>query len=175
VAAVAFDLHQSDLPLQVAFPILMTNLVNWLQPTTSVDTASTLNPGDPISIRAMPDADQIVVTSPGGGHTTLQPSGQASFAGTDVLGVYSVQQSAGGKPLGEAERFAVNLFNREESNITPHPELAFVGTEATASSGGTQRPEEIWPWVVLASILILSGEWWLYNRAGRFPRLPFRS
>ena len=174
VVAVAFDVHQTDLPLQVAFPILITNLVDWLQPSTSVDAPTTAGAGDPISIRPMPDADQIVVTSPSGARTTVRPSGQqVSFAGTDELGVYSVQQSAGGEPLGDPERFAVNLFNREESNIAPHPDLAFAGTEtsATPANSNAQRPAEIWPWVLLASLLLLSLEWWFYNRAGRI-RLP---
>jgi Ca-activated chloride channel family protein len=165
VAAFAFDLHQSDLPLQVAFPILMANLVEWLQPPTSVDAPALLRPGEPISIRPLPDADEIVVTSPDGGkQTNLLPSTQTSFAGTDALGVYTVEQRAKGKPLGEREQFAVNLFSREESDITPNPNLAFTGTEAAPPTGETRRPLEIWPWVLLASLALLAVEWWVYNR-----------
>ena len=32
VAVLTFDLHDSDLPLQVAFPVLMSNLLNYLAP-----------------------------------------------------------------------------------------------------------------------------------------------
>ncbi len=177
VAAVAFDLHQSDLPLQVAFPILMTNLVGWLQPTSSVDAPPSLAAGDPISIRPMPSADEIVVTAPGQGNsgkrTTLQPSSQVSFAGTDELGVYTVQQNSKGKALGEPESFAVNLFSREESDIRPRPELAFVGTESSQAASTAQRPLEIWPWVLLVGLLVLCVEWWVYNWGGRMRfRLP---
>ena len=179
VAVVAFDLHQSDLPLQVAFPILISNLVEWLQPPTSVDVPPQLGAGDPISIRPLPEADQIVVTSPGaaGTSTTLKPSSQVSFAGTDALGVYTVQQMANGKPLGDPEQFAVNLFSRDESNITPVPDLAFTGTgPATPAGRQAARPLEIWPWLLLASLAILALEWWFYNRAGRLrlPRLQAR-
>jgi Ca-activated chloride channel family protein len=171
VVVVAFDLHQSDLPLQVAFPILISNLVEWLQPATSVDVPPQLGAGDPISIRPLPEADEIVVTPPGSGGTTttLKPSSTVSFAGTDTLGVYTVQQMAKGRPLGDPEQFAVNLFSRDESNITPHPDLAFKGT-GPAEPAGQQaaRPLEIWPWLLLASLAILALEWWTYNRAGRF-------
>ncbi len=173
VAALAFDLHQSDLPLQIAFPILLANLIEWLQPSTSVDAPPTLGAGDPISIRPLPEADAIVVASPGTGAnrtTTLQPSGTVSFAGTDALGIYTVQQMSKGKPLSEPEQFSVNLFSREESDITPRPNLIFTGTEASPSPGTATRPLEIWPWVLLASLLLLAVEWWLYNRAG-LPRL----
>ncbi|MGD8626667.1 MAG: VWA domain-containing protein, partial [Anaerolineae bacterium] len=32
LAVLAFDLHRSDLPLQVAFPLLLSNLLDWLAP-----------------------------------------------------------------------------------------------------------------------------------------------
>jgi Ca-activated chloride channel homolog len=165
VVALAFDLHQSDLPLQIAFPILTANLVGWLQPSTAVDAPPLLGAGDPISIRPAQEADEITVTAPGNGaRTTLKPSAQVSFAGTDELGVYEVRQSAKGKPVGQADEFAVNLFSREESDITPHPDLALAGTGAATPAGQVRRPLEIWPWVLLASLLLLSVEWWFYNR-----------
>jgi Ca-activated chloride channel homolog len=174
IVVVAFDLHQSDLPLQVAFPILTANLVEWLQPSTSVDAPPQLGSGDPISIRPLPEADEIVITPPGSGakSTTLKPSAQVSFAGTEALGVYTVQQMAKDQPLSDPEHFAVNLFSRDESNITPNPGLAFTGT-GPGDPAGVQatRPLEIWPWLLLASLLILALEWWFYNRAGRI-RLP---
>ncbi|MEA2576178.1 MAG: hypothetical protein QOH93_3476 [Chloroflexia bacterium] len=171
VAVLAFDLHKSDLPLQVAFPILVANLLDWLQPATSVDAPPTLAAGDPISIRALPEADEIRVTLPESASTdrvvTLRPSGQVSFAGTDALGVYSVQQFAGGTALTEPEQFAVNML-REEVDITPRVSLPFAGTQAAATVEGEKRRLEIWPWVLAASLLLLALEWWYYNRGGRF-------
>ncbi len=170
VVVVAFDLHKSDLPLQIAFPILMSNLVGWLQPTTSLDTPPQLAPGEPIGIRPQPEAVEVRVTLPteGGSRgrvTTLQPSAQMSFADTGVPGIYTVQQFAAGKALGEGEPFAVNV-PREESNIAPHPDTAFRGTQASAPTEGAVRPWEIWPWVLAASLLLLAVEWWYYNRGG---------
>jgi Ca-activated chloride channel homolog len=171
VVALAFDLHQTDLPLQVAFPILVSNLVEWLQPQNTVNAPPTLGAGDPISINALPDADEIVVTPPGEGakSTVLTPSGSTSFAGTDRLGIYTVVQRAKGQPVGEPEQFAVNLFSRDESNITPHADLAFVGANESLPAGNNAAngtPLEIWPWVLLAGLAILALEWWVYNRAG---------
>jgi hypothetical protein len=170
VAVIAFDLHKSDLPLQVAFPILVANLLDWLQPATSVDAPPTLAAGDPISIRALPEADEIRVTLPEGASAervvTLRPSGLVSFAGTEALGVYSVQQFVGGTALTEPEQFAVNML-RDEVDITPRANLPFAGTQAAATVEGEKRPLEIWPWVLAASLLLLALEWWYYNRGGR--------
>lgn len=167
VVILAFDLHQTDLPLQVAFPILTSNLVEWLQPQATLDLPPTLGAGDPVSIRALPEADEIVVTPPGDGaqSTTLQPQSSISFAETGSLGVYTVQQRAKGEPLGEPEQFAVNLFSLDESNITTHAELVLAGTGA-AGGNVTQEeaPLEIWPWVLVIGLLVLALEWWVYNR-----------
>ncbi len=166
---VAFDLHQSDLPLQVAFPILTANLVEWLRPSVSIGAQQSLGAGDPVSIAPLPEAQEIIVTAPGSKETVLRPSGSdsLSFAGTDALGVYTVQQRAEGKSLGETESFVVNLFSPDELDITPRPNLAFAGTEAAPAQNAATRPLEIWPWVLLASLALLSVEWWFYNRAGR--------
>ena len=78
-------------------------------------------------------------------------------------------QQAKGQPVGEPEQFAVNLFSRDESNITPHADLAFVGTNENVPAGGNAAngtPLEIWPWVLLAGLAVLALEWWVYNRAG---------
>ncbi len=167
----AFDLHQTDLPLQVAFPILMSNLISWLQPQATLDLPPILGAGDPVSIRALPEADEIVVTPPGEGaqSTTLQPQGQVSFAGTTQLGIYTVQQKAKGESLGDPEQFAVNLFSLDESDITPHPELILPGQPAQPTgpqSSQQEAPVEIWPWVLIAGLLVLAAEWWVYNRPG---------
>ena len=132
-----------------------------------------------MSIRALPEADEIVVTPPGDAaqSTTLQPQGQVSFAGTDRLGIYTVQQRAKGQPLGEPEQFAVNLFSLDESNVTPQPGLALAGQGGQPTGGpATQEeiPLEIWPWVLVVGLLVLAAEWWVYNRAGGLRPRPLR-
>ena len=178
VVIFAFDLHQTDLPLQVAFPILMSNIVSWLQPQATLDLPPTLGAGDPVSIRAFPEADEIVVTPPGSNSqsTTLEPQANVSFAATDHLGIYTVQQRANGQPIGDPEQFAVNLFSLDKSNITPHPNLTLPGQPSNPNNPNTQEetPLEIWPWVLAIGLLILALEWWVYNRPAGLRRLSFQ-
>lgn len=168
VVIFAFDLHQTDLPLQVAFPILMSNVISWLQPQATLDLPPILGAGDVVSIRALPEADEIVVTPPGdsGQSTSMKPQGQVSFAATDRLGVYTVQQRSKGQPLGEPEQFAINLFSLGESNIMPHPEIVLPGQNADPSTATAQEEAalEIWPWVLVLGLIVLAFEWWVYNR-----------
>jgi Ca-activated chloride channel family protein len=168
VAAFAFDLHRSDLPLKVAFPILLANLVEWLRPSTQVSGSSALSAGEAITVRLLPEADRVVVTAPGGREVTLSGASgrEVQFASTDELGIYRVRQFAGEGQLGPEERFAVNLFDRTESAISSRSDVGLVGSGAAPPRSG-ERPIEIWPWIVLASLFLLAVEWWVYNRAGR--------
>ena len=58
VAVIGFDLHKSDLALQVGFPILLANLVGWLAPGSALDLPPRLTPrqrpGDPSPTRSRP-------------------------------------------------------------------------------------------------------------------------
>jgi hypothetical protein len=186
IAVLPFDLHQTDLPLLITFPIQMANLVEWLQPTGTVETPARLGPGTAIALHPRPDAAQVVVTSPGGHSTTLPAAGTIPFADTAELGLYTVEQRvapppaaatppAGGAPPPVAY-FAVNLFSPVESALAPQPTLAVAGQAPAAPATGAERPQEVWPWLLVAGLLLLTLEWWIYNRgraALRLPSLPW--
>jgi Ca-activated chloride channel family protein len=92
VAVMAFLPRNSDLPLQVAFPLLMANLTGELM-GGSAAPAEAIAPGDPVSIPIPAGATSMIVTRPDGGSVELAPAtpGAASvaFSQTDLLGVYS--------------------------------------------------------------------------------------
>jgi hypothetical protein len=88
----AFLPRNSDLPLQVAFPVLMANLAGELMGGSAAPTEA-LSPGDPVTIPVPAGATAIWVTRPDGSTVELAPAttGAASvaFSQTDLLGVYS--------------------------------------------------------------------------------------
>ncbi len=88
----AFLPRNSDLPLQVAFPLLMANLTGELL-GGSAAPAEALAPGDPVTIPVPPGATSMIVTRPDGGTVDLAPAtaGAASvaFSQTDLLGIYT--------------------------------------------------------------------------------------
>ena len=55
VGAITFDLHDSDLPLQVTFPILLVNLINYLAPGRSFNAPDGVSPGNSVIIRPDPN------------------------------------------------------------------------------------------------------------------------
>lgn len=164
VAVLTFDLHDSDLPLRVAFPILTANLLNWLMPTGSAVLADLVRPGDAVPLRPDVGAARILVTAPDGSQSEL-PVGEFSplFTTPDRLGVYRVQQfDHSGAPLPTDALFAVNLFDESESNIEPHATV-HIGQQEV--SGGTEEKSrlELWPWAAALSLGVLVAEWWVYN------------
>ena len=88
----AFLPRNSDLPLQVAFPLLIANLTGELFGGSAAPTTA-LAPGDPVTLPMPAGATSIVVTRPDGSTVELAPAtaGAASvtFSQTDLLGVYT--------------------------------------------------------------------------------------
>jgi len=77
------------------------------------------------------------------------------------LGIYDVR--SGEKTV---RRFAVNLFDPAESAIRPPsaPAIKIGEFEITGESGSEQARWEIWKYLVLAALVVLLLEWYIYIR-----------
>ncbi len=92
IGVLSFDLHDSDLPLQPTFPILIYNLVNWFLPPPVPGNAQ-VAPDTPVTIQAWPGAQRITITGPGQQPVTVAPPFPVTaFNKTDTIGIYSVTQ-----------------------------------------------------------------------------------
>ena len=91
-AVLAFEPRRSDLPLQVAFPVLLANLVGELL-GGSETPQDAIAPGSPLTLAIPPGATGLRVERPDGTVDELvAPTGRApavTFARTDLLGVYT--------------------------------------------------------------------------------------
>ena len=162
VAVVTFDLRQSDLPLQVTFPILFSNLINELVPPAAFDATQPLRAGDVLTM-SVPGAQQVVVVSPSGRAFPLQATANGySFAETNELGYYAVNFISGGSTT--VEYFAVNLFDRSESDIRVRPALQIDRASIPASQADAVGQVELWPWLAALALLVLLVEWQVYHR-----------
>jgi len=179
VAVLAFDLHRSDFPLQVAFPVLMSNLMSWYAPSQIFDAGDGLSPGQPLSIRPLADTSAIVVERPDGETQSFEATAAPLvYADTETLGLYRVTLE-GDDALQGGGVFAVNLFAPEESRIAPSDTITLGET----AIGATVEEEavgqrEFWPWLALVGLLVLLLEWYVYHRGLTLPssrerRFPF--
>jgi Ca-activated chloride channel homolog len=92
-AVMAFEPRRSDLPLQVAFPVLLANLAGELL-GGSETPQDAIAPGAPVTLPIPAGAIGVRVERPDGSADELvAPAGGApsvTFARTDLLGVYTV-------------------------------------------------------------------------------------
>ena len=146
VLIIGFDPHESNFPMESAFPLLMAGGIEWM--THSVDEAAdSLSAGE--------------LNLPGPVTRIVSPSGaDVPFArkGADVqlialqTGTYRIIG-----PSGETA-IAVNTPLLPERRLTPS------ATETEEIQGEPFQPErfDLWRWLVLLGIAALWMEWWLY-------------
>jgi hypothetical protein len=184
-----FDVRRSDLPLRIAFPMLVLNTIDWL--TFSGDDAyrASLRAGTVFSIPlegAAEGAPGVVldgaasrapararVTFPSGAtHEVPLHDGRAVFYGAE-RGFYTVSGGAAAPLL-----LAANLADPEESDILPAPAFptptplsvpTVSAAAATTSSGSTTRTglpfgDDWWRLLLVAALVLTLAEWLTYNR-----------
>lgn len=167
IVVLAFALQSSDLPLQVAFPLLISNIVGYLAPGSSIE-ASQIVPGQPLVLAA--DAATIearVIRPDGSGASAQIQNGQVIYADTAALGPYTIEQWRDNQII-EQRRFAVNLFAADESRIAPATELSVAqvsGLQQAVTREQVGR-QEIWRWLALAALVVVITEWLVYQRNG---------
>jgi Ca-activated chloride channel homolog len=165
LAVLTFDLHDSDLPLQIAFPILTANLADWLLPQGAARFPATVRPGDAVLIPPDPGATGISVIAPDGERYAISVGEQAPvFVATDQLGVYLVEQMGQAGDVLQSAAFAVNLFDGTESDIAPR-EMVMIGqAEVAAKPEQEEGRREFWPWLAGVALCVVAVEWWAYQR-----------
>lgn len=171
VAVLTFKLQESDLPLQIAFPVLIANLTSWLSPGRAFDAPAGLQMGDPVSIVPGTTTTVVLVNKPDGTRWTTNVGEESPiFNESDQLGLYQVilRDEAGDRPAGS---FAVNLFDPSESAITPIETIELGQTTPAGASESDVGQRELWPWLAGLAFLILVLEWWVHHRGLRWPKL----
>jgi Ca-activated chloride channel homolog len=163
VAVLTFDLHDSDLPLQIAFPILFASLMDYLIPSQAIQEENSILPGDGLEIRPPPGTQIVAIASPSGNVYSLAPTDNGFyFSETQELGVYGVNYLE--EETQSYEYFTVNLFSPFESNIHPVDNIQIGRSAIPASEQEALGLRETWPWVAVVALIILVIEWWVYHR-----------
>ena len=160
VAVLTFRLQDSDLPLQLAFPVLMSNLMAYLAPAQAFSAPDGLLPGETLLIRPAGGDAAIAIDDPTGQRfQAAATEAGVLFANTDRLGLYTVVSTQ--RVVGQ---FAVNLFNPGESTIAPAAQLTIGQSAVTATPANETGQLELWPWLAAIALLILLIEWYVYHR-----------
>ncbi len=172
IAILGFDLHDSDLPLNIAFPVLMANLVGYLAPGSGGESAF-IAPNQALNISVTSDVEQVRVTLPNGATVELEPrQGSATLDAAQVsqAGIYTVElHGAGG--VVNTQRYVVNAYSESEATINPVPvlDIAQAGGGVVGSTETEQAQagkDEWWRPLALVALIVLLIEWVLAQRGG---------
>ena len=154
-----FDITQSSLPVQVAFPILGSRLFDWLG-GSRISTTATAAAGTALPLTT-PVGGHAEVTTPDGSTRTLA-AGLLSFDDTVAPGVFRVAYfDAEGNPAGEA--IAARQFVAAEAAGSSRTILTTEVDAATSQESALLR--EWAPYLIVGLLLIVLIEWWVaYGR-----------
>jgi Ca-activated chloride channel family protein len=156
-----FDLHESDLPLRIAFPILVQNLSEWILPP-SVPSHS-FHPDEPVTIVPETGATSVTVVRPDGSRRALAGGAVATFGETDLTGVYTVEQTVAGGT--NRSWFTVNLFSDQVSQLKPADRITLPPYNNAVAVNAVHRGQlEIWPWIALGALGLVVLEWLAFHR-----------
>jgi len=153
----------TDWFLRRTFPVFIMNAVRYLGGVRDTASGTSVQPGSTIQLRTDAPVDRIVVRAPDGKRTEVVRDSQNRFVftATDQLGVYSVFE---GHSRTASQQFAVNLFDSQESNLRPRPEIQLQYEEVKAAGGLEPTRKETWKWILIAGLVVLVFEWYIYNR-----------
>ncbi len=166
VVLLPFALNDTDLPLQVAFPVFIANAVAWLTPSAAYSERTHYRAGETVLLTLPLAADTARVRTPDGATHTLARG--AAFPFSDALGVYAIDALAADGQLLGTQFFAVTLFDAEESDLTPRSfDVPPTANPAPADDGTQHQAQELWGALLLAAFALLLLEWTWYHRQWR--------
>ena len=156
-------------PIRPSFPAFVFNLFEYLGSGAAVTKGGGLaksdnvSPGKPVELDAPEPGARLRVRPPNGKPVDARQvkPGKFSFTGTADLGVYEVLWGR-----ERLQRFAVNLFHRDESDIRtdkkPAIKIGYVNVDA--STGWETASRQFWKVLLLLALAVLLLEWYIYNR-----------
>lgn len=158
-----FDLTESNLPVQVAFPVLGARLLSWLGGSQAASVAAE-PAGNPIALTA-PDGWTATVTLPAG--RVLTPAADAVlFEDTGAPGVYRISYTSEDGTTRPGPVAVRQFVAAESSGISHEIDTAPL----TAAGQSTSLVREWAPILLIVLLALLTLEWWVGHGSPR----PFR-
>jgi hypothetical protein len=169
--AMGFDVRESDLPLRVAWPLLVLGSINWFT-EEDAQYLSSFRTGEVWRVPVGTTETQVTLKGPGGTAEQVPVhEGRAVYLG-EKAGFYELSGPAQATTGGSVDvqsahptSFAANLLDADESAITPQAEIKVDGKPAGALQGfhvGVRR--EIWIYLLILAAALTAIEWATYHR-----------
>ncbi len=154
---IGFDLWQSDWPLQLSFPIFISNALEWFQQQRPSYNKTT---GQPLKLQLPREITKVQFLQPTNmeNEVLIEPGQDIVLGTADFVGFYEVKAQP-----NFTRSIAVNLFSLEESTITPAQEV-HIGKSNVAQNTPKLMNQELWSLFVLVALAVMLLEWYVYHR-----------
>lgn len=171
---VPFDPSDSNWQWERSWVIFLGAAIQYLGEAGASGLGRLVKPGEVLADRLPIGSEDVRMALPRSREATIQPSpdGRIVYGPIVRTGVYTVSwrgQAGAGDDVRDgrvARAFAANLLDPVESDIPTRPALLtathVVGATDEAAMAKADRP--LWPWLLLAGIVFLLLEWYVYNR-----------
>lgn len=156
------DAFNTDWHVQRSWPVFILNLLRHLAGAAEGASLASHRPGETVALRTENPGQTVQVRRPDGQRsaTVVSSSGTVLHAQTDQLGVYEVLDEAD-RPI---DRFAVNLFDRRESELASVPSVSLGYESVAAVAASTPQRREFWRWLLLCVLGVMTLEWIVYAK-----------
>ena len=158
----AIDILQSDLPLRIAFPVIIANTIQWFQESSGIEEYH-LHTGEVLTWKVDSDrtdiSTSVTITGPGDRTWEIAAEGdRILFDQTEIAGFYTLK-------IGDDEKmWAVNLSDESESHIGPDDTIEGMLTADVTLSGSSLLRYPPWVYLVFLAAVLSVVEWFLYQR-----------
>ncbi|KNF08148.1 hypothetical protein CLPU_9c00440 [Gottschalkia purinilytica] len=156
-----FDIHDTDLPLKMDFPIFIQNVMDYTLSLNKQDQTSILS-GEKVKIDVTPTTKEVYIIKPEGEKTKIAPPFPLTpFADTGKVGVYTIEQK---NEKGTLKNYFVSNVNTEKEsrqNISEDKEISIKSKGKSEKSNSGKDLKNI---LLLIALIILAIEWVVYNR-----------
>lgn len=144
-----------------SWPVFVLNVLRYLAGAAEATGAPSYQPGETVRLRLESAIASADIQRVGGRSQSLQPgpSGMIEFVDTAQPGNYRVETSD-----RLADLFAINLFDRSESEIAAAASIEVGYEEVEATASGIEERKEYWRLALLCMLGLLAAEWWVYTR-----------
>lgn len=178
VVVIPLHLTQSDLAFRTVFPILMSNTLRWLAGHSDALPSATQagqQVAVPLQLTAPATPNQYsLLRSPAGKLTRIPvvPDTSSPLSATALTGplresgLWLIEPNGGTAPpstnSNSAVPVAVNVAASSETDLRPRQASEKSPKSPPRAAAMSGRPP--WFWLCLAAVLLLTSEWFLYQR-----------
>ncbi len=159
-----------------SWPVFLLNTLRHLAGAASSSAAPSFQPGETVPVRlessirevtlvrsSEKDADEELaeIAVNGGGSVDVVDTQQP---GNYQLVWTGVPPADGDSKNAVVDRFAINLFDAQESRLSAKADVELGYETVAAADVGIETRREYWRALLMLVLAVLVGEWWLYTR-----------